>query len=393
MSSKRPATEESSRRKAKKDSAESVVAPASALSPTAISAPAPSVDASPAKRPAGNKRKEAPSEAEAPKKSESKNSKRESAAPETAPATGATGATGATAATDAPVESKEPSAKRQRKNPASDSKEAKEAKPRSKASKKDSSATSAAANATGAAATPAATAPSVNTNKAQASGEAEAEAGAPADTNPCISRYLRLLMKERYGDSTISKDAIQEVQRLVYRFGFHFLVAVHHHLQSARKNTLMPQDMPICLQRSLASSGLYNEFAEAVSAACNKYDASVSSKKQEGEGSAEASTVSAVDEKRKQMWAARAGLSIPPTRVKDFVKTYLPQYRFSQSSITGLTALFEVLSQRIFKLSYEKAGEASRKRISQSDVNTSVRGDSQLTWLMIEPVAVAVQSA
>jgi histone H3/H4 len=79
-------------------------------------------------------------------------------------------------------------------------------------------------------------------------------------------------------------------------------------------------------------------------------------------------------------------LSIPPTRTKDFAKQYLEKFRFSQNSITGLTALFEVLAQRIFKLSYEKAQEASRKRISQSDVQVALKEDGELSWLLVEPV-------
>lgn len=203
------------------------------------------------------------------------------------------------------------------------------------------------------------------------------------DGNPCIGRYLRALLKVQYGDFTISKDAITQVQKYVYQFGLHFLIAVKRHLESAKKNTLMMQDMPMCLQRSLSRSSLYTEFSTAMTKALTLYYASYQG---QGQGAAAGdSVVAAVDEKRKQMWAARAGLSIPPTRTKEFAKTYLPNFRFSQNSITGLTALFECLALRIFTISYDKAQESSRKRISQLNVQTAVRSDSELSWLLIEP--------
>ncbi len=209
------------------------------------------------------------------------------------------------------------------------------------------------------------------------------------DGNPCIGRYLRALLKRQFVDSTISKDAIHQVQKYVYQFGLHFLVAVKRHLESAKKNTLMMHDMPTCLQRSLSRSSLYQDFSNAMSAALTLYYASY----QTAEAPASAAVDEAggsIEEKRKQMWAARAGLSIPPTRTKEFAKKYLNKFRFSQNSITGLTALFEVLAQRIFKLSYDKAQEVSRKRISQLDVQSALKADSELSWLLVEPVVPIV---
>ena len=219
----------------------------------------------------------------------------------------------------------------------------------------------------------------------------ESVAGTPAaeaepveafsDGNPNVSRYLRSLLKAKYPDSTISKEAIQEVQRLVYQFGLHFLVTVKRHLESAKKNTLMPPDMPICLQRVLSGSNLYNEFFSAMRASLTRYcDSYPDNTSKDVE-----SVVSAVDEKRKQMWAARAGLSIPPTRIKEFAKQYLSTFRFSQHSITGLTALLERLAILVFQLSFEKAQELSRKRISQADVQSAVKSYPDLQWLSIAP--------
>ena len=204
------------------------------------------------------------------------------------------------------------------------------------------------------------------------------------DANPSVGRYLRALLKVKYPESTISKEAIQEVQRLVYQFGLHFLVTVKRHLESARKNTLMLPDMPICLQRVLSASDLYSDFSEAMLEALNRYDASYP--KDGSDAKDVAAVVEAVDEKRKQMWAARAGLSIPPTRIKEFAKQYLSDFRFSQSSITGLTALLERLAILVFQLSFEKAQELSRKRISQADVQAAVSGTNNLRWLLISPV-------
>jgi histone H3/H4 len=201
------------------------------------------------------------------------------------------------------------------------------------------------------------------------------------------------LLKSHYADSTISKDAIHQVQKFVYQFGLHFLVAVKRHLESAKKNTLMMQDMPTCLQRSLSRSSLYQDFSNAMSAALTLYYASYHNGEQpaaEAVDAAAVASVASVEEKRKQMWAARAGLSIPPTRTKEFAKKYLPKFRFSQNSITGLTALFESLAHRIFKLSYEKAQEVNRKRISQLDVQTAVKSDNELSWLLIEPIVPIV---
>ena len=205
-----------------------------------------------------------------------------------------------------------------------------------------------------------------------------------SDGNPSVGRYLRALLKVKYAESTISKEAIQEVQRLVYQFGLHFLVTVKRHLESARKNTLMMFDMPICLQRVLSASDLYADFSAAMSSALTRYYASYPQDKGDAKDVAEGTE--AATEKRKQMWAARAGLSIPPTRIKEFAKLYLSNFRFSQNSITGLTALLERLATLVFQLSFEKAQELNRKRISHADVQAAVSGHANLQWLLISPV-------
>ena len=205
-----------------------------------------------------------------------------------------------------------------------------------------------------------------------------------SDGNPSVGRYLRALLKVKYAESTISKEAIQEVQRLVYQFGLHFLVTVKRHLESARKNTLMMFDMPICLQRVLSASDLYADFSGAMSSALTRYYASYPQDKGDAKDNAE--VAEGVNEKRKQMWAARAGLSIPPTRIKEFAKLYLSNFRFSQNSITGLTALLERLATLVFQLSFEKAQELNRKRISHADVQAAVSGHANLQWLLIAPV-------
>lgn len=221
-----------------------------------------------------------------------------------------------------------------------------------------------------------------NTTTLAAGGEpAPAEA---SDGNPSVGRYLRALLKVKYAESTISKEAIQEVQRLVYQFGLHFLVTVKRHLESARKNTLMMFDMPICLQRVLSASDLYADFSAAMSSALTRYYASYPQDKGDAKDVSEGAE--AATEKRKQMWAARAGLSIPPTRIKEFAKLYLSNFRFSQNSITGLTALLERLATLVFQLSFEKAQELNRKRISHADVQAAVSGHANLQWLLIAPV-------
>jgi histone H3/H4 len=231
----------------------------------------------------------------------------------------------------------------------------------------------------------AAAAPTTTTTSAEP--EEDNKDNTSSDGNPSINRYLRTLLKLKYPDSTISKEAIQEVQHLVYDFGLLFLVTVKRHLESAKKNTLMMPDMPICLQRVLSASGLYAEFAADMEAALTRYYASYP---EEDKAAAKdvASVVTSVDEKRKKMWAARAGLSIPPTRIKEFSKQYLPNYRFSQNSITGLTALMERLATLVFRLSFEKAQELNRKRISQADVRLAVAGYNELVWLITAPLPV-----
>ena len=207
--------------------------------------------------------------------------------------------------------------------------------------------------------------------------------------NPSVGRYLRSLLKAKYPESTISKEAIQEVQRLVYQFGLHFLVTVKRHLESARKNTLMIFDMPICLQRVLSSSSLYSEFSASMTAALKRFESSYEATGADASSEAKDEN-GAATEKRKQMWAARAGLSIPPTRVKEFAKQYLSNFRFSQNSITGLTALLEHLATLVFQLSFEKAQELNRKRISQADVQAAVSGYTNLQWLQLTPVVPIV---
>ena len=276
-------------------------------------------------------------------------------------------ATAAAPATPATEGTSEPPAKKPRKAPAPKA----EGEAKSSSRKKKAAASEASPDAAAVAET-----------------KAKEEEDCVEDGNPCIGRYLRALLKREYADSTISKDAIYQVQRYVYQFGLHFLVAVKRHLESAKKNTLMMHDMPTCLQRSLSRSSLYQDFSNAMSAALTLYYASYQNAEQAP--AADTAADASIEEKRKQMWAARAGLSIPPTRTKEFAKKYLAKFRFSQNSITGLTALFEVLAQRIFKLSYEKAQEVSRKRISQLDVQTALKGDNELSWLLIEPVVPLV---
>ena len=345
MSSKRQSSEGSSKRRAPAAKPASVPEEVVKVEATSVEAPAPQV-ADPAV-PAPKKRK-----AEA-----SVDAKESSSTKEAAP-------------------KKAKSSKKEIKEP----KESKEPAP--KRSKKEGSAKAASSTATAPSdtAASAATAAAVEAPKATQDGDKK-------DGNPCISRYLRLLLKSVYADSTVSKDAIEEVQKYVFQFGLHFLIAVKRHLESARKTTLMMPDMPICLQRTLSASSLYTEFSNAMTTALTHYYASYSN----GEVPADAASAAAsaapgeVEENRKKMWAARAGLSIPPTRTKEFAKLYLSKFRFSQNSITGLTALLESLALRLFKLSFEKAQEDGRKRISQKDVQNAASSDSDLQWLLVQP--------
>jgi histone H3/H4 len=353
MSSKRSATssETSSKRKANSSaSASASAAPSSAPAP----AVAPAVPAAPVVAPAAVPAPvvpAAPADSAAPKKS----SKRKSPSAE---------ASSNTAAVES-KETKEPSAKRVKKEKTEEDKPKPQRK-RPSAVKEE----------------PVVATESKDSKETISGGSGPAKED---DPNPCIARYLRQLLKNLYADSTISKDAIEQVQRFVYRFGLHFLVAVKRHLESAKKNTLMMPDMPICLQRALSASTLYQEFSNAMGTALTQYYASF----QNGEQPTDAPVATdgaAVEENRKKMWAARAGLSIPPTRTKEFAKTYLTKFRFSQNSITGLTALMESLAQRIFKLSFEKAQGANRKRISHLDVQCAVSSDNELQWLLVEPL-------
>lgn len=346
-------------------------APAEAVAPV-VTAPASVAPVVAAPESKGSKRKAPEKETKEPVAKETKRSG--AASSKTSTAAAATTAAPPAAATPAVEGTSEPPAKKPRKAPAP--KAVGEAKSSSSRKKKG--------------AAPASEASPV----AAEAPEAKDEEDCADDGNPCIGRYLRALLKREFADSTISKDAIYQVQRYVYQFGLHFLVAVKRHLESAKKNTLMMHDMPTCLQRSLSRSSLYQDFSNAMTAALTLYYASYQNAEQSSGAPATAAADTAADasieEKRKQMWAARAGLSIPPTRTKEFAKKYLAKFRFSQNSITGLTALFEVLAQRIFKLSYEKAQEVSRKRISQLDVQTALKGDNELSWLLIEPVVPLV---
>jgi len=107
--------------------------------------------------------------------------------------------------------------------------------------------------------------------------------------------------------------------------------------------------------------------------------------KEEKEGASSSSE----EVKKKKMWAERAGLYIPPTRTKEFAKKLLSNYRFSQNSITGLTALFESLASRLFAESFASADKSNRKRISRADVEAAVKNSSQLSWLLIEPEQIS----
>lgn len=359
------ASESASKRRTKAASSAPEVAPAP--SPVAVPTVAPVAaapsPAAPAPESKGSKRKSPEKETKEPVAKETKRSAGSSKATKA----DEKAATAAAASTPASEVTSEPPAKKPRKAPAPKA----EGESKSSSRKKKEAASEASPDA-------------VTETKAKE------EEDCVEDGNPCIGRYLRALLKREYADSTISKDAIYQVQRYVYQFGLHFLVAVKRHLESAKKNTLMMHDMPTCLQRSLSRSSLYQDFSNAMSAALTLYYASYQNAEQASGALADTAADASIEEKRKQMWAARAGLSIPPTRTKEFAKKYLAKFRFSQNSITGLTALFEVLAQRIFKLSYEKAQEVSRKRISQLDVQTALKGDNELSWLLIEPVVPLV---
>lgn len=362
------ASESASKRRTKAASS----APAEAVAPV-VTAPAPVAPVVAAPEIKGSKRKAPEKETKEPVAKETKRSGAASSKASTAAAPATAATTAAPPATPATEGTSEPPAKKPRKAPAPKAEgEAKSSFKKKKAAAPSSEASPVSAEAP----------------------EAKDEEDCADDGNPCIGRYLRALLKREFADSTISKDAIHQVQRYVYQFGLHFLVAVKRHLESAKKNTLMMHDMPTCLQRSLSRSSLYQDFSNAMTAALTLYYASYQNAEQSSGAPATAAADTAADasieEKRKQMWAARAGLSIPPTRTKEFAKKYLAKFRFSQNSITGLTALFEVLAQRIFKLSYEKAQEVSRKRISQLDVQTALKGDNELSWLLIEPVVPLV---
>lgn len=366
------ASESASKRRTKAASSSAPEAAAVQVAP--VAAPAAPVAAVLTAAPAapeskGSKRKSPEKETKEPVAKETKRSgagsgKATKANEKAAAPTATTAAAPATPATEG---TSEPPAKKPRKAPAPKA----EGEAKSSSRKKKAAASEASPDAAAVAET-----------------KAKEEEDCVEDGNPCIGRYLRALLKREYADSTISKDAIYQVQRYVYQFGLHFLVAVKRHLESAKKNTLMMHDMPTCLQRSLSRSSLYQDFSNAMSAALTLYYASYQNAEQAP--AADTAADASIEEKRKQMWAARAGLSIPPTRTKEFAKKYLAKFRFSQNSITGLTALFEVLAQRIFKLSYEKAQEVSRKRISQLDVQTALKGDNELSWLLIEPVVPLV---
>lgn len=349
--------------------------------PVAAAAPSPVTESKAAR---GTKRK-TPEAAEAPKEGKS-----------SAPV--AKSAAAAAGSKDELKETKEPKGEKKPKNSSKkpkvetttpDDAISSSAKPKSKKKKADKAEKSDAAPASATATAPA-SAPAVPS--ATVDGAVEETSG----VNPSVGRYLRSLLKTKYPESTISKEAIQEVQRLVYQFGLHFLVTVKRHLESARKNTLMIFDMPICLQRVLSSSSLYSEFSASMTAALKRFEASYEATGADASSEAKDSVKDskdgngAADEKRKQMWAARAGLSIPPTRIKEFAKQYLSNFRFSQNSITGLTALLEHLATLVFQLAFEKAQELNRKRISQADVQSAVSGYTNLQWLQLTPVVPIV---
>ena len=190
-----------------------------------------------------------------------------------------------------------------------------------------------------------------------------AGAGAGADTgavamestkagnkrNLSMVRYLQQLFEAAHTGRKVSKPVFCLVEHDINQTIKALLLTIKNHLESAKRRTLKLADVDICLRRHPELKRM-PDLEESIAAAVASYEATKAApaSKEEQEGG---------EKKKVLLWAKRAGLCIPPSRVRRQTQRFLDGYQLSPVSITALSAVYERAATYIFAAAIERTPE------------------------------------
>ena len=204
---------------------------------------------------------------------------------------------------------------------------------------------------------------------ADASADADAPANASSDASSKVSnpkrtlsmvRYLHLLFESLNSGRKVSKSAYCLVEHDINQVLKQLLVTVHNHLESAKRRTLKLSDVYVCMARHTDLKRM-TDMQEHIEKATSEYKNSKEEVKQANEERKQAKlrgeSVSKAARREAVLWTKRAGLCIPPSRVRRQTQKLLPGYQLSPESITALSAIYERVAVFIFTNALETCEE------------------------------------
>lgn len=210
------------------------------------------------------------------------------------------------------------------------------------------------------------------------------EEGATSSTSsaPLLKRYLRLILKKQNPDASVTEDSLKAMQDVLYAYCKRLFFCATEHLQSAGKMTLQIGDAKICVQRSFVTryTPFDNEddiqFVTSVTAAAEE----ALERYSQNSASSGVATEGAATGKKSQ--AEKAGLLLPPVRIRSFCKAEIPQFRNSPESIVYITAALEFIAGALFDTCIRITQQQKRKRILRRVISESVQQNGLLAYIM-----------
>ena len=165
--------------------------------------------------------------------------------------------------------------------------------------------------------------------------------------NLSMVRYLQQLFETAHTGRKVSKPVFCLVENDINQTIKALLLTIKNHLESAKRRTLKITDVYICLRRHPELKRM-PDLEERIGAAVASYEATktVPAVKEEGG-----------EKKKVLLWAKRAGLCIPPSRVRRQTQRFLDGYQLSPVSITALSAVYECAAMYIFAAAIERTPE------------------------------------
>jgi len=217
--------------------------------------------------------------------------------------------------------------------------------------------------------------------------EVTTKCGSRGDSSkPPLTRFLRMILSGLYGKgASITCKGLYTVESLVYECVLRFLRTTKRHLESARKTTLQLKDMDTCVIRTFESLAAESRVPDAnlfVEELVNYSLTCGSEAVKQFQNRKKELTQESQKKSQKQSQVDRAGIVLPPVRIRRFVKQQMPNYRFSEDAIVFLSAVMEYVAARVLQMAHEITLSRKRKRITPDHLISAVSKDKVLNTLL-----------